>query len=151
MDRHLWVRNTKANHGNVLLNCTLRTIGDVETTIARAPNSNGKTYPYVEAVLINCKLEGIRPEGWGKTADTTDDIRYWEFNSTNLVDNKPADIRQRSAVSKQLTLEKDAALINNYKDPAYVLGGWIPVMAPVITSQLASMSIQKGQSVNLGK
>lgn len=122
---HLWVRNTQANHGNVLLNCTLRTIGDVETTIARAPNSNGFSYPFVEAVLIDCKLEGIVPEGWGKVADVTKDIRYWEYNSTTL-DGKPVDISKRHPASRQLDLEKDAKLIENYRNPAYILDGWMP-------------------------
>lgn len=124
---HLWVRNTKANHGNVLLNCTLRTIGDVETTIARAPNSNGYSYPFVEAVLIDCKLEGITPAGWGKVVDNTKDIRYWEYNSTTL-DGKQVDISRRHPASRQLDLEKDAELIKNYRNPAYILNGWMPVL-----------------------
>jgi pectinesterase len=33
---HLWVRNSQANRGNVLLNCTLRSINGTETVIARA-------------------------------------------------------------------------------------------------------------------
>lgn len=124
---HLWVRNTQANHGNVLLNCTLRTIGDVETTIARAPDSNGSSYPFVEAILIDCKLEGIVPEGWGKVAPVTKDIRYWEFNSTTL-DGKPIDVSKRHPASKQLDGQKDAELIKSYRNPAYILEGWIPVL-----------------------
>ncbi len=123
---HLWVRNTRANHGNVLYECTLRTIGDVNTTIARAPNSNGKTYPYVEAVLINCRMEGIRPEGWGQVADTTEHIRYWEYNSVSLEDGKPVDVSKRHPASRQLTMEKDAAIIKNYSNPAFILNGWKP-------------------------
>ncbi len=122
---HLWVRNTQSNHGNVLLNCTLRTIGDVKTTIARAPNSNGFSYPYVEAVLIDCQLDGIVPEGWGKVADIPDNIRYWEYNSTTL-DGKPVDVSRRHPASRQLDKEKDAELIKNYSNPAYILDGWLP-------------------------
>jgi pectin methylesterase-like acyl-CoA thioesterase len=146
---HLWVRNTQENRGNVLLNCRLSTIGDVETVIARAPNSNGKTYPYCEAVLINCSLEGIRPEGWGKTADITDNIHYWEYNSTNSSDGKPVDISSRHPASRQLTMAKDSLTISNYKNPAYVLEGWSPALAPYIISQPLSTSAQKGQAVNL--
>lgn len=123
---HLWVRNTKDNHGNVLLNCTLRTIGDVETTIARAPDSNGRSYPFVEAVLIDCKLEGIRPVGWGKVHENTSGIRYWEYNSTSLEDSKPIDTSKRHPASRQLTMENDSDLISNYKNPAFVLEGWTP-------------------------
>lgn len=122
---HLWVRNTQANHGNVLLNCQLRTIGDIETTIARAPDSNGKTYPFVEAVLIDCKLDGITAAGWGKVADVTEHIRYWEYNSSTF-DGKPVDISKRHPASRQLDSEKDAALIANYRRPEFILEGWSP-------------------------
>ncbi len=145
---HLWIRNTLENHGNVLLNCKLWTIGDVETVIARAPNSRGKTYPYVEAVLINCSLEGIRPEGWGKVADVTDDLHYWEYNSSNINNGKPVDVSKRHPVSRQLTMEKDSAIITSYKNPAYVLGGWTPAMAPLILSQPVSITTQKGHTAS---
>lgn len=144
---HLWVRNTQANHGNVLLNCTLRTIGDVETTIARAPDNHGTIYPYVEAILINCKLEGIRPEGWGKVTAKSDEIRYWEYNSTNLIDGKPVDFSKRHPVAKKLTMEKDSEIINNYKNPSYVLEGWMPAMRPQILRQPISISVKKRQPV----
>ena len=146
---HLWVRNTLENHGNVLLNCTLRTIGDVETTIARAPDSGGKTYPYVEAVLINCKLEGIRPEGWGKVANITKDIKYWEYNSTNLDDGQLVDFSKRHTVAKKLTLESDASVINYYMNPSNILKGWSPLLAPIITIQPDSASAKKGETVEL--
>lgn len=143
---HLWVRNTQKNHGNVLVNCTLRTIGDVETTVARAPDNHGTTYPYVEAVLIDCKLEGIRPEGWGRVTAKSDSIRYWEYNSTNLIDGQPVDFSKRHPVAKKLTMEKDAEIISNYKNPSYVLGGWMPTMKPQIISQPISVSVKKGAS-----
>jgi pectinesterase len=116
---HLWVRNTRANHGNILVNCTLRTIGNIETTIARAPNNNGFSYPEVEAVLINCKLAGIRPEGWGTVADSINNIRYWEYKSTTI-DGKPIDYTHRHPASKRLTWEKDSVLIKNYQTPSFV-------------------------------
>src|SRR5690606_16021629 len=94
-------------------------------TIARAPNSNGKTYPFVEAILIDCKLEGIVPEGWGKVADEPENIRYWEFNSTTL-DGKPIDVSRRHPASRQLYAKEDAEIIKNYRNPAYILEGWTP-------------------------
>lgn len=123
---HLWVRNTDKNHGNVLVNCILRTIGDVETDIARAPDNNGIKYPYVEAVLINCKVEGLRPSGWGKVTDSTENIRYWEYNTTDLETGKPVDISNRHPASRQLTMSKDAELIKAYNTPSFVLNGWNP-------------------------
>jgi pectinesterase len=122
----MWIRNTSANHGNVFLNCRFQTIEGKETEIARAPTNKGKNYPYCEAVLINCDLAGISPAGWGPVGGDTSNVHYWEYNSTKTSDGKPVDVSQRSPVSKQLTKEKDAEIIANYSNPAYVLGGWTP-------------------------
>ncbi len=144
---HLWIRNTKANHGDVLVNCTLRTIGDVETTIARTfINQGGGGYPYSEAVLLNCILEGIRPEGWGVSGEETSNIHYWEYNSTNLLDGKPADVTKRHPASRQLDKNKDAEIIADYGNPTYVLGGWTPSMSPLILSQPQSLTTAVGQT-----
>jgi len=123
---YMWIRNTDANHGNVFLNCIFHTPGDGETELARAPINGGRSYPYCEAVLLNCKLQGISPVGWGPVGGDTSDIHYWEYNSTNLSDGKPIDASQRHPASRQLSLEKDSAIIANYSHPEYVLGGWNP-------------------------
>lgn len=128
---HLWVRNSDKNHGNVMLNCKMRTIGDVKTVIARAPVNHGIRYPFCEAVLINCALDGLRPEGWGQVCEDTSNIHYWEYNSTNISDGKPVDISNRHPASRQLTMEKDSVIIANYSNPAYVLDGWDPVLPPI--------------------
>jgi len=124
---HLWVRNDSATHGNVFLNCTFSKEGDVETVIARAPSSQHYSFPYVEAVLINCFLEGIRPEGWGRVAENREHIRYWEYNSRNLSDGTPADVSRRAPYSRQLSMERDSGLIANYSRPSFVLEGWDPL------------------------
>ncbi len=143
---HMWIRNTSANHGNIFLNCRFRMIGDKETVIARSPTNNGKNYPYSEAVLINCALAGVSPEGWGPVGGDTSNIHYWEYNSTNISDGKPVDVSQRLPLSRQLTKEKDAEIIADYSNPAYVLGGWTPSMAPLILSQPAAVSTAAGQT-----
>jgi hypothetical protein len=111
------------------------------TEIARAPTNNGKNYPYAEAVLINCVLGGISPVGWGAMGGDTTNMHYWEYNSTNASDGKPVDVSQRKAESRQLTQPKDAEIIANYSNPAYVLGGWTPAMAPVILTQPTAVSL----------
>lgn len=121
----MWVRNTEANHGNVFLNCTFQTRGNGETELARAPVNGGKSYPYCEAVLLNCKLAGISPIGWGPVGGDSSKVQYWEYNSTDL-DGKPIDTSRRHPVSRQLSLEKHAALIEQYSRPEFVLGGWKP-------------------------
>ncbi len=127
----MWVRNTAANHGNVFLDCIFRKRGTGVTELARAPINNGRAYPNAEAVLINAKLEGISPAGWGAMGGDTANMHYWEYNSTNLGDGKPVDVSQRKPESKLLTRERDAETIANYSNPAYVLG-WTPRMAPLI-------------------
>jgi len=121
----MWIRNTAANHGNVFVECTFRKRGAGVTELARAPINNGRAYPNAEAVLINSKLEGISPAGWGAMGGDTANMHYWEYNSTNLGDGKPVDVSQRKAESRQLTKERDAEIIANYSNPAYVLG-WTP-------------------------
>ncbi len=124
----MWIRNTSANHGNVFLNSTFRTTGGGMTEIARAPTNNGKNYPNAEAVLIHCLLSGISPAGWGAIGGDPSNIHYWEYNSRNANDGTPIDVRQRKAESRQLTLPKDAEIIANYSNPAWVLDGWTPVL-----------------------
>jgi len=145
---HMWIRNSEANHGNVCVNCSFRTIGDVETDIARTNDNHGSGYPYCEAVLINCSLEGVRPRGWSVSGQGISNIHYWEYNSTNLDDGKLVDVSDRDSISRQLTLEKDAELIKNYKNPSYVLAGWSPTMAPMILSQPASLAVNKNEKAS---
>ena len=136
----MWIRNTSANHGNVFVECTFKKRGTGVTELARAPVNNGRAYPFAEAVLINAKLEGISPVGWGVMGGDTTNMHYWEYNSTNLADGKPVDISQRRPESRQLTKERDAETIANYSSPAYVLG-WTPeAVPPQIVASAAEFS-----------
>jgi len=143
----MWIRNTDANHGNVFVNSKFLTTGNGMTEIARAPTNNGKNYPYAEAVLIHCILGGISPVGWGAMGGDTTNMRYWEYNSTTS-DGKPVDVSQRKPESKQLTMPKDAEIIANYSNPAWVLG-WTPTMAPLILMQPVGAATSAGQSLTL--
>jgi len=143
----MWIRNTEANHGNVFVDCafiarerpaapqraTAAPSSMMETralstpVLARLPNNHGLNYPYAEAVLIRCRLKGIAAEGWGPVEADTAHLRLLEFESTDL-DGHPIDTTHRAAASKQLTLPQDAEIIANYSKPAFVLGGWTPVV-----------------------
>ncbi len=149
MGPFMWIRNTSANHGNVFVNCRFQTRGNQQTVIARAPANGGRNYPYSEAVLINCALEGIDPVGWGPIGGDTLNVHYWESNSTNLGDGKPVDVGRRHPASRQLTMEKDAEIIDSYRNPANVLGGWTPKMGPLILAQPQSVGAIRGQTVTL--
>jgi hypothetical protein len=144
----MWIRNTAANHGNVFVDCTFRKRGTGVTELARAPMNNGRGYPNAEAVLINAKLEGISPVGWGAMGGDTAAMHYWEYNSTNLSDGKPIDASQRKPESRQLTKERDAETIANYSNPAYVLG-WTPAMAPIILAPPEAVMAPTSQSITV--
>lgn len=145
----MWIRNTNENHGNVFVNCLFQNAGNREAYIARLPKNGQKNYPYSEAVLLNCVLDGLTPEGWGRIDGDPSQLRYWEYNSTNLKDGKPVDISRRHPASRQLTMEKDAQIIADYSNPAYVLGGWTPAMAPIILTQPLAVNATEGASVTL--
>ena len=123
----MWTRNTEANHGNVFKDCTF--IGTAQpTTLARSPKNGATTYAYAEAVLLNCTLSGIAPEGWS-AADEGGNVHFWEYSSRNP-DGSPVDVSKRSPLSRQLDKDKDAKLISDYSNPAFVLDGWTPRANP---------------------
>ena len=59
----------------------------ISAVLARLPTNHGLNYPYAEAVLINCRLEGIPPVGWGPVDGDTSHLHLWEFNSTEQTAN----------------------------------------------------------------
>ncbi len=146
---YMWIRNTEANHGNIFLNCSFKTLNGRQTEIARAPQNKKYNYPHAEAVLLNCALEGISPVGWGRICDDCTNIHYWEYNSTSLADGTPVDTSQRHPASRQLKMPDDAETIINYSTPAYILGGWQPQLAPLILSQPDNLTVQPGHTAEL--
>jgi hypothetical protein len=144
---YMWIRNSEANHGNVFVNCTFisrdRPVAQpqaapvanaasaprpvMQAVLARLPNNHGINYPYAEAVLINCRLKGVPAVGWGPIDDETAHLHLWEYNSTDL-DGRPIDTGERHPVSRQLTMPQDAEVIASYSNPAFVLGGWAPIV-----------------------
>ncbi len=151
------IRNAGAGHGYVYDHCIFGTApGVTGMYLSRIAPS---TYPNSEFVLLDCALgDGIIPAGWllngspidrggGPAAPTTaPGLHFWEFNSTNLSDGKPVDVSQRADYSRQLTMEKDADTIKNYRDPSYVLG-WTPKLAPIVTAPVTwQTSVSAGTS-----
>jgi pectin methylesterase-like acyl-CoA thioesterase len=143
-----WTRNTAANHGTVLVRCRLTATGGEPTVIARAPTNGGRTYSNAEVVLLSCALDGISPAGWGEIGGDTSQVHYWEYDSRNR-DGSPAAVSARHPASKQLTKDEDAQTIANYSNPAWVLDGWSPAMAPIVLSGPVSLTAAPGQSAAL--
>lgn len=119
-----WVRNTKGNHGDVFVECTFSTEDGKMANYGRTGSNKGRTYPDAEFVLIDCKVKNIIPEGWGTIGMPS--ATMLEYNTCDMTTGEPVDVSKRHKYSRQLTMEKDSALINSYRDPAFVLKGWNP-------------------------
>ena len=117
-----WVRNTMGHHGDVFVDCTFSCPDGRQCDYGRTPNNHGKDYPYAELVVINCKVRNLAPSGWGTIGQPTEVML--EYNTRDLDTGNPVDISRRHPYSRQLSAEKDAALIQSYSNPAFVLGGW---------------------------
>ncbi|KAI0432040.1 pectinesterase [Xylaria sp. FL1042] len=127
-----WTRTVQGIHGNIFVDSTI--IGlEGDSTFARLPDNSGgvmDNWPYAEMVLINTKTDGIVAEGWGPVQGPPFDssrVKFWEFNTTNL-QGQPIDVSQRLNVSRQLTLPRDRQVIDEYKNPVNILGGWRPIV-----------------------
>ncbi len=144
-----WTRTPAGQHGNVFVDCRFiaseaplpwaaasAPVANPAAVFARLPRNNSATraadnFPHAEMVLIDSRLQGISPEGWGPIEEApgfdSSQVRFLEFNSRDL-QGRPVDVSRRHPVSRQLTLDKDAAMIADYRRPAFVLGGWNPVV-----------------------
>ena len=144
-----WTRTPQGIHGNVFIDSTFIHVDrplpwsitaanpdgtKTEGVLARLPR-NGRAgtpyanFPFAEMVLIDSRTKGIPAIGWGPIEPQPDldwsNLRLWEFNTMDL-QGRPIDLSQRHPVVRRLKLPDDAALIARYRDPAFVLGGWVP-------------------------
>jgi hypothetical protein len=146
-----WTRTPQGSHGNVFVDSTFIAIDEplpwtvttdnpggqkASKVLARLPR-NGPTgspranFPYAEMVLIDSRMEGVPPEGWGPIEEApgfdSSNVRLWEFNTTDL-EGRRVDVSARHPVSNQLTRAEDAKTIADYRRAEFVLGGWQPVV-----------------------
>ncbi len=147
------IRNPATNHGYVYVDCTFGgAAGVAGNFLSRIEPGR---FPASEVVLLDCVLgpavgavawrfDAAAPAGAGGrggaaagapnpplTPPNPSGIHFWEFNS-HTADGQPVDVSQRLAASRQLKPPDDAALIANYRDPSWVLGGdWKPLAAPI--------------------
>jgi hypothetical protein len=95
------------------------------------PTSAAANFPYAEMVLINARVKGVPPEGWGPIeaapAFDSSSVRFWDFDTRDL-QGQPVDVSKRHAVAKQLDRAQDAKTIADYRTPEFVLNGWKPVV-----------------------
>lgn len=119
-----WVRNTKGVHGDVFVECTFSCPDGKQCDYGRTPMNKTYTYPHAEIVVIDCRVRNLMPSGWMAIGEPT--ATMLEFNTRDLDSGKPVDVSQRNANSRQLDAVADAALLQNYRNPAFVLKGWNP-------------------------
>jgi pectin methylesterase-like acyl-CoA thioesterase len=147
------IRNPIGNHGYVFKNCTFEgepgVTGNFLSRIAPA------RFPASEVVLIDCLLtDAVGAVGWrldqvNQPAAEAQSVHYWEYNS-HYSAGRPVDMSQRLVIARQLKLPDDGKAIANYSDPKFVLGDeWTPLLAPIITTQPASVSVGVGEKVIL--
>jgi len=95
--------------------------------------------------LINCRLDAhIHPAGWLLTGGgATDNLRFWEYQSTDLTGTNLVDVSDRAAFSTQLNAAKAAAMRNltNVYAPNAL---WLPQLAPNIISQPTDLTVEPG-------
>ncbi len=116
----MWIRNTRANHGNVFVNCVFNGEGE-NAVIARLPDNNGMQYPDAECVLINCVLCGVPPIGFYPIDEKALGAHLCEFNSRDK-EGEAIDLSRRHPSVKILRMPVDEQTIKNYSDCKFVLG-----------------------------
>jgi pectin methylesterase-like acyl-CoA thioesterase len=139
------IRNTAANHGYVYKDCLFDGApGITGNVLSRIDPTR---FPASEVVLLDCTLTSAvsdaawRFDGTNPAAGST---HFWEYRSRTPAGD-PVDTSKRFAASRRLTEAADAELIKNYADPQWVLGGWSPQLAPIITAQPAAVTCAVGQ------
>jgi hypothetical protein len=86
---YMWIRNTSAKPRECVLILPVQHHRQQCRRFSPSPVNGSRTYPYCEAVLIQCQLEGISPAGWGTIGGDATNVHFWEYNSTNTRDGKP--------------------------------------------------------------
>lgn len=147
-----WTRTPQGSHGNVFVDSTFIALdepkpwavsadgkGDRQTsiTLARLPRNSSHApnsqvnFPYAEMVLIDSRVDGVAPEGWGPIEAApgfdSSNVRFLEYNTKDR-QGRRVDVSRRHPVSKQLEQPRDAQTIANYSTPEFVLKGWKPVV-----------------------
>jgi len=119
-----WVRNTEGYHGDVFVECDFSTYNGRPVDLGRSPENHGRSYPFAEQVLINCRVANCIPEGW--SAIGCKSSFFAEYGTIDMETGLPVDLKKRHPYAHQLRQGKDDELIKKYQDPAFVLKGWNP-------------------------
>ena len=131
------IRNVQGQNGNVFVNSKLTSPeGVTGMYLARIDPT---VFPFSQVVYIDCAMgPHIIPAGWLlNNATAAPNARFWESGSTTLT-GAPLDVTQRAPFSRQLT----AAEARQWRDPAFVLGGWVPPTLTVKPAPGGQLAVQ---------
>jgi pectin methylesterase-like acyl-CoA thioesterase len=135
-------RTDAAHNGIAYVRCQL-TANDTFPEPQYLARTGGDTFPYGSCAYISCSLgDHIPAVGWhdgGMTVFTS--LRFWEYGSTALDGVTPIDTSSRASFAVQLNASQAAAVVdvNNW------FGGWLPQLAPYISSQPTNLAVTLGQ------
>ena len=118
-----WIRNFKPAHGDVFVECLMEASRG-QFNYGHASTQPHMGYPDAEMVIIDCLVRDLNPIGWSTIAMESQTML--EFNTRDADTGELVDTSQRAPLSRQLDAEKDAEILRNYRNPAYVLNGWDP-------------------------
>ncbi|HEV2707295.1 MAG TPA: pectinesterase family protein [Pyrinomonadaceae bacterium] len=135
------IRNDATKNGYVFVNSRLTAAPGV--TGAYLSRIDPNVFPYSQVVFIDSVMGGhIRPEAWrldnavaNATSTNYPNLKFWEYNTRDENGN-PVDVSQRHPVSRQITTEE----ADFWRNPANVLGGWVPELGTSATISLAGLN-----------
>jgi pectinesterase len=132
---YVQARNTDGRLGYIFADCTLTKKQEkCSQVLARI---DGDEYPFSQVAYLNCRMDShVVPEGWKITGTNTSQLRFGEYQSTDL-GGRLLDTSHRHPVAKQLSSAEAAQL----RDVRLVLGGkdgWSP--KPAAEKSRASVS-----------
>ncbi len=140
------VRNGQGQIGFVFSECRLTGEPTARNYYLGRIDPNTGNFPYSQAVYLNCAMgPHILPVGWQlNNATTSATVQNWEYQSTDLT-GATLDVRSRHASSRQI----DAATATQYRNPAFVLGGWNPQLTASVEPGSPSVTVTAGTNARL--
>lgn len=118
-------RTASGYNGIAYVNCRLTVSDNSVQNQYLARNNKNESTPYDQAVYINCmiSINNYNPVGWYLDgSSSTANLRFWEYQSTDLTGTNLVDVSQRPSWSKQLS-DSEAA---NVRDVSIWFSGWVP-------------------------
>ena len=121
-------RNDAAHNGIAFVDCQLTGAGGSFNTQYLARNNSKDSTPASQTVYINCMMStNINPVGWYLDGSSSSaNLRFWEYQSTDLTGTNLIDVSQRPNWSRQLNASEAAAV----RDLNTWFSGWVPQVTP---------------------